>query len=203
MPSCALSGQPVAKLTAYEAEPARRRRWSAKRHLDWLHRTGRPRAESLPRASFSIGTEKSEAGSLSGHQLLLEAVLPGAGIFASGRTARLRRRRRCVGVGRPRIRDADPRSPSGRSIEQGSIFAARCRVAANATAEPFSLVPFPNDSFEGARALARRIPFHCRTLDLLHLAAMQSIGVTRLLTNDAAQTAVATALGFEVISPVR
>ena len=42
---------------------------------------------------------------------------------------------------------------------------------------------------------------HCRTLDRLHLAAMQALGVRRLLTNDDIQTRAATALGFEVLRP--
>ena len=42
---------------------------------------------------------------------------------------------------------------------------------------------------------------HCRTLDRLHLAVMQIIGVQRLLTNDDRQAAVARALGFEVSVP--
>jgi uncharacterized protein with PIN domain len=42
---------------------------------------------------------------------------------------------------------------------------------------------------------------HCRTLDRLHLAAMEELGVRRLLTNDAKQAAAAKALGYEVFSP--
>ena len=69
------------------------------------------------------------------------------------------------------------------------------------TLEPFSCVPFPQDGFERARSLAARTRVHSRTLDLLHLAAMEALGVTRLLTNDSAQAAVANALGFQVVSP--
>lgn len=42
---------------------------------------------------------------------------------------------------------------------------------------------------------------HCRTLDRLHLAAMEELGLRRLLTNDAKQAAAAKALGYEVFSP--
>lgn len=42
---------------------------------------------------------------------------------------------------------------------------------------------------------------HCRTLDRLHLAAMEELGLRRLMTNDVAQAAGAHALGFEVVSP--
>ena len=48
---------------------------------------------------------------------------------------------------------------------------------------------------------ARRI--HCRTLDRLHLAAMEELGLRRLMTNDSAEAAGAKALGFAVVSPGR
>src|SRR5262249_30145806 len=41
----------------------------------------------------------------------------------------------------------------------------------------------------------------CRTLDRLHLAAMQQLCIGRLLTNDHAQAAVARELGLEVVMP--
>lgn len=42
---------------------------------------------------------------------------------------------------------------------------------------------------------------HCRSLDRLHLAAMEELGIRRLMTNDAKQADVARALGFEVLVP--
>ncbi|MDD5261991.1 MAG: type II toxin-antitoxin system VapC family toxin [Methylacidiphilales bacterium] len=42
---------------------------------------------------------------------------------------------------------------------------------------------------------------HCRSLDRLHLAAMEELGITRLMTHDARQAMAARALGFEVITP--
>lgn len=42
---------------------------------------------------------------------------------------------------------------------------------------------------------------YCRTLDRLHLAVMQALGVGRLLTNDDTQAAAARALGLEVVLP--
>jgi predicted nucleic acid-binding protein len=41
---------------------------------------------------------------------------------------------------------------------------------------------------------------YCPTLDRLHLAVMQDLGIRRLFTNDDQQAAAARALGFEVIS---
>lgn len=44
---------------------------------------------------------------------------------------------------------------------------------------------------------------HCRTLDRLHLAAMEELEVARLMTNDDHQAKAATAAGFEIIRPGR
>ena len=40
---------------------------------------------------------------------------------------------------------------------------------------------------------------HCRTLDRLHLASMQALGLRRILTNDDIQARAATSLGFQVL----
>jgi hypothetical protein len=42
---------------------------------------------------------------------------------------------------------------------------------------------------------------YCRTLDRLHLAAMQVLEVHRLLTNDDTQARAARGLGFEITRP--
>lgn len=42
---------------------------------------------------------------------------------------------------------------------------------------------------------------HCRSLDRSHLAAMEELDLSRLMTNDEAQAAGALALGFEVLRP--
>ena len=42
---------------------------------------------------------------------------------------------------------------------------------------------------------------HCRTLDRLHLDAMEELSVSRLMTNDANQAAVARAIGLKVLTP--
>jgi len=70
------------------------------------------------------------------------------------------------------------------------------------TLEPFSLIAFPVDGFERARALTVRTKAHCRTLDMLHMAVMDSVGLTRIFTNDLAQANVARALGFTVTTPL-
>lgn len=42
---------------------------------------------------------------------------------------------------------------------------------------------------------------HCRTLDRLHLAAMEELGVSRLMTHDEGQANAARESGFDVIWP--
>jgi predicted nucleic acid-binding protein len=68
---------------------------------------------------------------------------------------------------------------------------------------PFDLVTTPAgiDGVATAQLFLLSRSVHCRTLDRLHLAAMQSLGVRRLLTNDETQARAASALGFEVLRP--
>ena len=70
--------------------------------------------------------------------------------------------------------------------------------------DPFRFRPLGGSLFQTAlrqdRAAGR---IHCRTLDRLHLAAMEELGLRRLMTTDTAQAAGGKALGFEVVSPGR
>jgi predicted nucleic acid-binding protein len=78
------------------------------------------------------------------------------------------------------------------------------RLNAFRETDPFQFRPLAGSLFQTALRQvrdARRI--HCRTLDRLHLAAMEELGLRRLMTNDAAEAAGAKALGFEVVSPER
>jgi predicted nucleic acid-binding protein len=67
--------------------------------------------------------------------------------------------------------------------------------------DPFAPARFPDDGFERARRMSEGLKVHCRTLDLLHLAAMDAVGVRRLFTNDRGQAVVARALHFTVLEP--
>lgn len=70
--------------------------------------------------------------------------------------------------------------------------------------DPFRFRPLAGLLFQTALRQdreARRV--HCRTLDRLHLAAMEELGLRRLMTTDTAQAAGGKALGFEVVSPGR
>ena len=68
--------------------------------------------------------------------------------------------------------------------------------------EPFRFQRLAAAVFETALR-QHRAPgaIHCRTLDRLHLAAMEELGVRRLMTNDTTQAAGARAMGFEVVTP--
>ena len=70
-------------------------------------------------------------------------------------------------------------------------------------AEPYELVPCPPSIIEIAETQVRPAvkSAYCRTLDRLHLAAMQALGVHRLLTNDETQAQAARGLGFEITLP--
>ena len=68
--------------------------------------------------------------------------------------------------------------------------------------EPFIFPEIPGATFITAlRQHQEAGRIHCRAFDRLHLAAMEELGVRRLMTNDGNQAAVAKALGFEVIMP--
>jgi predicted nucleic acid-binding protein len=66
---------------------------------------------------------------------------------------------------------------------------------------PFEVVPFAASALAMARSQVRaaRKGAHCRTLDRLHLAVMQTEQMQRLFTNDDRQAKAARQLGFEVL----
>lgn len=66
---------------------------------------------------------------------------------------------------------------------------------------PFLHLIAPHDLAQIARDQIERSTAYCRTLDRLHLAAMETLGVQRLLTNDDSQAAAARELGFGVVLP--
>ena len=67
--------------------------------------------------------------------------------------------------------------------------------------EPFRHRSVPHDLAQIARRQILNSDVYCRTPDRLHLAAMEALGVSRLLTNDDQQAAAARALGFGVVLP--
>jgi predicted nucleic acid-binding protein len=77
------------------------------------------------------------------------------------------------------------------------------RVEAVLKMAPYEPAPCPADLVEVAEAQMQPFPqsVYCRTLDRLHLAAMEALGLRRLLTNDDTQATAARALGFQVVLP--
>jgi predicted nucleic acid-binding protein len=70
--------------------------------------------------------------------------------------------------------------------------------------EPFTARSLPGALFETALRQHRdRERAHVRTLDRLHLAAMEELGLRRLMSHDVAQADAARARGHEVVSPGR
>ena len=68
--------------------------------------------------------------------------------------------------------------------------------------DPFQWKPLAGTIFSTAlrQTLAANASY-CRTLDRLHLAAMEELGLPRLMTLDKTQAKAARALGFEVVEP--
>ena len=68
--------------------------------------------------------------------------------------------------------------------------------------EPYEFVPLDGMLFQTALRQHRNSgKVHCRTLDRLHLAAMEELGVDRLMTNDEPQSKAALAAGLDVVFP--
>ena len=68
--------------------------------------------------------------------------------------------------------------------------------------EPFDFRSLPGTLFQTALEQHRSSERpHLRTLDRLHLAAMQELGVWRLMTHDRTQAQAAATLGYQVLSP--
>ena len=67
--------------------------------------------------------------------------------------------------------------------------------------DPFQHRALPYDLARIARQQVLSSAVYCRTADRLHLAAMEALGLRRLLTNDEQQATAARALGFGVLLP--
>ena len=70
--------------------------------------------------------------------------------------------------------------------------------------EPFEFRNLPGTVFPTALRQHRNAgDSHCRSLDRLHLAAMEELKLARLMTHDETQARAALAAGFRVIRPGR
>jgi len=69
---------------------------------------------------------------------------------------------------------------------------------------PFEFRTLPSAIFQSALRQHRNSgDLHCRSLDRLHLAAMEELKVSRLMTHDEGQAKAAIEAGFEVVRPGR
>ncbi|NQX01840.1 hypothetical protein HQ447_14385 [bacterium] len=66
---------------------------------------------------------------------------------------------------------------------------------------PFTVATLTGDVFRAALAQHLSTTVHCRSLDRLHLAAMEELKITRLMTHDTRQAEAARELGYQVTSP--
>jgi predicted nucleic acid-binding protein len=78
------------------------------------------------------------------------------------------------------------------------------RLAGMRNFDPFHFRPLPGAVFQTALKQHRAVQaIHCRSLDRLHLAAMEELHQTRLMTLDEKQAAAANVLGYQVVRPGR
>jgi predicted nucleic acid-binding protein len=69
---------------------------------------------------------------------------------------------------------------------------------------PFEFKPLPSAVFQAALRQHRNSgDLHCRSLDRLHLAAMEELKILRLMTHDESQAKAAIEAGFKVVRPGR
>jgi len=66
---------------------------------------------------------------------------------------------------------------------------------------PFSFRMTSGAIFNAALNQHRETEIHCRSLDRLHLAAMEELGIKRLMTHDFRQADAARERGIEVLMP--
>jgi predicted nucleic acid-binding protein len=79
---------------------------------------------------------------------------------------------------------------------------AEARFGVLRSEPPFEFRALPSALFRTALRQHRNSgDIHCRTLDRLHLAAMEDLGVSRLMTHDESQANAARDAGFKVIWP--
>jgi predicted nucleic acid-binding protein len=92
---------------------------------------------------------------------------------------------------------------AGGTLNKSSARRVRAKLDATLMLAPYEPGIFPPGAVEAAEQQLRidRRAIHCRTLDRLHLAAMEVLGLGRILTNDDAQARAAAALGYQVLVP--
>lgn len=79
---------------------------------------------------------------------------------------------------------------------------AEARFGVMRNQPPFEFRPLPGAVFQTALRQHRNSgEKHCRSLDRLHLAAMEQLGLSRLMTHDESQAKAALEAGFRLVCP--
>ena len=90
----------------------------------------------------------------------------------------------------------------GGSINRLQLRRIESYVSSMKELEPFRFQELPGSVFQTAVQQLTSVPnLHCRTLNRLHLAAMDELGATVLLTFDKRRATAAKALGIQVVTP--
>jgi predicted nucleic acid-binding protein len=89
----------------------------------------------------------------------------------------------------------------GGAIKQSQYLLSVERLSRMITIRPFESKVIPARAFRTAFRQHQSSGVHCRSLDRLHLGAMEELGIERLMTHDLRQAAAAQELGYEVTSP--
>jgi predicted nucleic acid-binding protein len=93
---------------------------------------------------------------------------------------------------------------SGGGLSRNQWRQAEARFGLLRNQPPFDFRPLPGAVFQAALRQHRNSGRqHCRSLDRLHLAAMEVLRISRLMTHDEGQAKAAVEAGFEVIRPGR
>ena len=93
---------------------------------------------------------------------------------------------------------------TGGSLTRNQWRQAEARFGIFRNQPPFEFCTLPAAVFQTALRQNRYSgTVHCRALDRLHLAAMEELNVTRLMTHDESQAKSAIKAGFDVVRPGR
>jgi predicted nucleic acid-binding protein len=93
---------------------------------------------------------------------------------------------------------------TGGSLTRNQWRQAEARFGVLRNRPPFEFALLSSRTFQTALRQHRNSgDLHCRSLDRLHLAAMEELGISRLMTHDESQAKAAIEAGFEVIRPGR
>lgn len=89
----------------------------------------------------------------------------------------------------------------GGSLRPNAYRALAAKLDALEKETPIAIRVLSSSLLEVALRQHHASKIHCRSFDRLHLAAMEELEITRLMTHDARQAEAARAQGFRVVAP--